>query len=271
MADVRRAAGVAGRGDDDDAVGEGILQGGPDHRTGLAVAQRHADHVGPVPDRERDGLGQRVLDPAVGLVLVGGVPRVVPVGHHPDREDPGRRGHAHDAAAPARVPVPGDQRGHPGPVHPPVRVGPRSVHPGQVGTGGDRAGQVGYGRVDPAVDHGDGRSLPPGHRPGSWRADRVEHPHLGVSHGVGPGGAGTAAPAAASTPSTSRMAAARRGVRGDISMPVRPGSWRGVGRRRSAWRSSPLSRPRRSASRPCHRDRLTRGPGACRPRSRRWT
>ena len=179
-------AGIAGRGHHHHLVVIGELECRPDDLAGRAISQGHADNAYPVPDRVHDGLRERPLALAGWLILVLLVGRVLLVREHPDREHRRLRRHAADPAVEA-VPVTGDERRHPRPVHAPFRVGRRGADTAVVGPGDDRADQIGHPGIDPAVDHGDSHPLPLAHRPGGRRVDRVQHPLLRVSHAIGAG------------------------------------------------------------------------------------
>src|SRR5690242_15443671 len=124
------------------------------------------------------------------LAFVLAVVRVTAVGNDPDGQDPGPRRDAGDPVEAAVVPVPRDQRRHPGAVHAPVPAGRAGADAGVVGTGGDRPGQVADVRVNAAVDDRDGYPGPPGHRPCPRDVEHVQHPLLLVLDAVGDGRAG---------------------------------------------------------------------------------
>src|SRR6185437_735336 len=187
---TRRAAGVPGRGDHDHAVVVGLLQLLPDRRARRAVTDRHADDLRAVRHRVTDPVGQRLLDDGLPLTFVLAVVRVTAVRNDPDGQDPGSRRDAGDPVEAAVVPVPRDQRRHPGTVHAPVPAGRAGVDAGVVGTGEDRPGQVADMRIDAAVDDRDGYPGPLGHRPCPRDVEHVQHPLLLVLVTVGDGRAG---------------------------------------------------------------------------------
>lgn len=182
---VALAAAVARRGDDDHALGEGVLDGlvlgGLVVRGVAVVAEREVDHARAVVGGPADALGE-----GAALVLTGlGPARVALFEDHADREDLRLRGDAEDAlAAVGAVAVPGDDPGHGGAVPGPGAVAAAGAHADQVGAVEDLAGQVGMGGVDPGVEDGDGDPVAPGGAPGLLGAQGREAP-LAVADGIG--------------------------------------------------------------------------------------
>ena len=134
---------IAGRGDDQHALADRILEGR--RIEGSRRAQRH------VGDR-----GLLIGRPAQTGIEPGGIAGAV-VGNHLHRHDLRRIRHAEHADT---VAVGGDQARDVGAVA--VAVGDRGVGcgDGEIATGDDPAGQIGAGRVHASVEHGDLHAKP---------------------------------------------------------------------------------------------------------------
>ena len=180
------AAGVARGRDHHDPLGQGGGDRGTDRPAGTLVPQGHADDTDAFFRRILDGVGEVPLHPGLRFVLVAAVLGIPLIGDRADGEDLRGGRHPHDPAGPVGgVPVPGDERRHPGAVHAPVRVRRRRVHTGEVTSRHDGAGEVGDGTVHPAVDQGNGHPGAVRVLPRTGHVDRVKHPKLLLPYGVG--------------------------------------------------------------------------------------
>jgi hypothetical protein len=154
-------------------------------------AERHVDDLGAVPGRVADPAVDGISEPR--LLVVGGDPGFLVVQDDPDREHPGGRRHADDAARPARpAAMPGDERRDERAVQVRRVVAKRISAAGVVRPGADRAGQVGRARVHSRVQDADGHPAAPAEVPRRDELDGFQlcllgRPDLG-SLALAPGG-----------------------------------------------------------------------------------
>ncbi len=187
---VALLAAVAGRGDDDGTLLQGVLDGlvlgGFGVGGGGVVAQGEVDDVGTLVGGPADALGERVAAGAAGL----GARRVAVLENHPDGKDLRLGGDTHDAVAvPDAVSVACDDAGHRGAVAGPGAVALLRAEADHVLAREDVAVQVGVVGLDTGVQDGDGDARPLGGAPGLLGVHGVQGPLLGA-YAVGVRGGG---------------------------------------------------------------------------------
>ncbi|CAM5426431.1 hypothetical protein STENM36S_08808 [Streptomyces tendae] len=178
---VALLAAVPGRGDDDHALPEGVLDGlvlgGLRVGGGGVVAQGEVDDVGAVVGGPADAFGQGVAAGLAGLGAGG----VAVLQDHAQGEDLGLRGDAHDAfGVSGAVSVTGDDPGHGGAVPGPGAVALARAEADQVLAGEDVAGEVGVVGLDAGVQDGDGDARALGGAPRLLGVHGVQGPLLGA-------------------------------------------------------------------------------------------
>lgn len=181
---------VAGRGDDDRAllqrVLDGLVLGGLGVGGDGVVAEGEVDDVGALVGGPADAFGEGVAAGVAGL----GALRVAVLQDHPDGQDLRLRGDAQDAVGVAvAVAVTGDDAGHRGAVAGPrtaTRPGPEADH---VLAGEHVAGEVGMVGLDTGVQDGDGDAGALRGLPGLLGVQGLQGPLLGPD-AVGVGGGG---------------------------------------------------------------------------------
>ncbi len=179
---VAPLAAVAGRGDHDGALLQGVLDGLVLTGFGVGglgvVAEGEVDDVGAVVGGPADALGEGVSPGTAGLGAGG----IAVLQDDADGEDPGLGGDAHDTVAVVgAVSVPGDDACHRGAVPGPGAVAAAGSEADHVLAFEDVADEVRVVVLDAGVEDGDGDARALGGLPGLLGVHGVQGPLLGAN------------------------------------------------------------------------------------------